>query len=536
MAKNNPLGTLDFETDPFVHGRVPYPFACGIYFSDANHYALWEPDIIEQTVRRLRKLPPCTLYAHNGGKFDFHYLIEESNPGGIIIRNGRVVEMQIGDVTLKDSWPLMCFPLEQYRKTKIDYRKFEANRRGKNKAEIISYMIDDCRDLLTLLTGFKAIVGDKDTIASASFYQMRKLGIDIITTNEEHDEMFRPFYYGGHTEAFRCGVFKGNFKYVDINSAYPYAMLSEHPSGTDYRLYKRIQSVAGQDFIRCMAESQGALPLRANDGSLTFPRTKSAEFAVTGWEILAGMASKTVKIKKLIEVWRPQNTISFRPFVEKFYAMKAKAKANGDKIGELAYKYSLNAPYGKFAQNPRDFKEYILIGYGFDPNTKDNEDEWTWEGDFGGVSLWWKPSYDGHGFYDVCTSASITGYTRAHWWRGFCASKGVLYGDTDSMICESSKVPLGSRLGQWKKEACPVCGKSDRVIEARIGGKKLYGIKFACKHTIIHSKGARLSWAEMLDVCNGKTVKWSNAAPSFSLSGPHFIERNITSTGDSDND
>lgn len=526
------IGTLDFETDPFKFGRVPFPFACGIYFSDTDYTALWEPNIIEKTVKALRKLPRCTLYAHNGGKFDFHFLIEESNCGEIVVRNGRVVQMQIGEVTLKDSWPLMCFPLEAYRKTKIDYNRFTKNRRGKHKSEIISYMIDDCRDLLTLLIGFKAIVGNRDTIAAASFQQMKKLGIEIVSTNEQHDEMFRPYYFGGRVDAFKRGIFKGKFKYVDMVSSYPYAMLQEHPSGTDYRVHKRIKGITGNSFVHCVAESQGALPLRAEDGSLSFPHTNESEFMVTGWEILAGLDTKTVKIKKLIEVWTPQNTISFRPFVLKFFAMKAESKANGDKIAELAYKLSLNAPYGKFAQNPRDFKDYLLAPYGIDPNSKKEPDVWQWEADFGGVSLWWRSSYDGHGFYDVCTSASITGLGRANWWRAYCTSKGVLYGDTDAMICKGTQVSLGSRLGQWKIEPCPTCNKSTKVIEARIGGKKLYGIKYSCGHTVVHSKGARLTWCEMLDVCKGKIVQWQNPAPTFSLAGPHFLERNITSTGD----
>lgn len=546
------LGSLDFETDPFIAGRVPYPFACGIYFNNNNFHIFWEPNIIEKTVKLLRSLPACTLIAHNGGKFDFHYLIEESNPGKIVVRNGRVTEMQIGNVTLKDSWPLMPFALAAYQKTRIDYKKFEKNKRTKYRDEITKYLVDDCRDLLALYNGFRAVVGPKDTIGAAAFYQIRKLGIEIISANETHDDMFRPYYYGGRVQAFKTGVFHGHFKYLDINSAYSYAMLTKHPHGTDYLYGKSVSKIRGQNFYRISAISKGALPHRAEDGSLNFPNGDEMEFTVTGWELLAALDTKSVHISKVLEVWKPQNLVSFAPFVNMVFPLKAKAKANGDRISELAYKFESNAPYGKFAQNPRDFKDYILAPYGVDPNPRKEPDLWTWESDFGGLSLWWKSSYNGIGFYDVCTAASITGYVRAYWWRAYNLSKGVLYGDTDAMICESSRVRTGKGLGEWKLEGSPYL--------VAIGGKKLYAVRshtpdFEChfsdcykdhchnpgakncgKYVKIASKGARLTFAEMLDLCRGKTIKWANAAPTFSLQGPHFVERNLTSTGDSEND
>jgi DNA polymerase type B, organellar and viral len=533
---DNNFGVLDFETDPFLYGRIPFPFACGIYFGESDSYtSLWNRDnnkLIEDTLRILRKLPRCILYAHNGGKFDFFYLVEFANKGRCMVRNGRIFEMRIGNVTLRDSWPLMPFALEEYRKTKIDYRIFERSVREEtqNKLRIQNYLFDDCKNLYDLIKGFREIVGPKDTIGSAAFYQMRGLGLEIQSLNETNDEQFRPFFFGGRVEAFSKGIHNGNFKYIDINSAYPFAMLHDHAHGADYKHSKRLpkNGILGKSFITLSGFSKGAFPYRSDDGSLCFPVARST-FNVTGWEVIAGLETDTLKIDRVLDVWIPQSTINFTPFVERFYALKQKAKSEGDKIGYLAYKYLLNSGYGKFAQNPRDFKEYTIEKFGEYPEGE----KWEWETDYGSISLFARPNYDGFGFFDVATGASITGFNRAHFWRGACKSQGLLYGDTDAQLAKRTDVPIGNALGEWKIEECPDCHKTTRIIEAAIAGKKLYGIKYSCGHTKVASKGARLTYAQIKSMCDGKTVTWENDAPTFSAAlGAQFVRRKLQATGD----
>lgn len=516
------VGVLDFETDPFVAGRVPYPFACCIYFPE-QHKILWEPNIIDKVIAVIRRLNTCTLYAHNGGKFDFHYLIERADQKGIQIRDGRIVQMQIGKVTLKDSWPLMPFPLAEYRKTPIDYAIFEKHRRNipKNRAKITEYLLDDCRFLHELVTGFKDIVGPKDTIGSAAFYQMREMHIDIWKGNEAHDDIFRHYFFGGRVQAFDKGVHTGRFKYLDINSAYPYAMQFDHPHGMNYVRGNRLpkKSILGPCFVHCVADSRGALPLR--DGmNLEFPVIRNQEFFATGWEILAGLETHTLDIRRLNDVWIPSQTISFNEYVTKFFTLRQQAKKQHDPIKRLAYKYLLNSGYGKFAQNPREFKRYRLAPYG------EAVAGYDWETDYGAISLWSKPAYNGTGFYDVATGASITGFVRAMLWRAIRNSTNVLYVDTDSMICERSRVTLGGELGEWKLE-----GDLRRVA---VAGKKLYAIEWTTPQDgskyRIASKGARLSFSDILSLCKGDEITWQNDAPTFSLKGAHFIERTIRAT------
>ncbi len=533
QKRNDLIGVLDFETDPFKHGAIPHPFAGCIFFADDDYALLWDSTarptprsneaFIKRMIAALKQLPECILYAHNGGRFDFHYLLEYADFKDIVIRSGRIIKMKIGRVTLMDSFPLMPFALAEFRKTAIDYQIFWPAKRNipKNKKKIEAYLIDDCRDLLELITGFKAIVGPKDTIGSAAFYQMRELGIQIENMSEAHDDLFRPYYFGGRTEAFEKGVFTGAFKYLDINSAYPFAMMQKHPHGADYVHSTRLPAIKnlGAQFIHVIADSKGALPFRSDTGGLSFP-SGVYEFYATGWEIRAGLETRTIKIIKVIDVWKPQTFITFRDYVQTFFAKRAHAKKHNDKIGALAYKFLLNSGYGKFAQNPREFKDFCIAKYG------KNVKGWDWECDFGALSIWSTPSYRGRGFYDVCTGASITGFVRALLWRSICASKRVLYVDTDAMLCTASKVKQGAELGLWKLEGI--------VKRAAIAGKKLYGVEWTKpqdgKTHKIASKGARLSFAELLELCGGKVIEWKNEAPTFSLGQERFITRKIRKT------
>lgn len=533
LGGKNDIGTFDFETDPFRHGATILPFAAGIYFDRNDYRILWrsdsKKDFIKRFIDALCRLPQCTLYAHNGGRFDFHFLLEYATPQHLKIYGSRVMEMTIGKVTLKDSFPLMPFALEEFKKTKIDYSIFEARERDKphNRKLITDYLLDDCANLLELITGFREIVGPKDTIGGAAFFQMKKLGIPIEHATEAHDDTFRPYFFGGRVEAFRKGIFDGTYSYFDINSAYPFAMLHEHAHGVDYSVLSgkhglRLPRPLGQCFVRCIARSKGALPLRIDD-ELVFPNDDlPREYHVTGWEIAAGLATRTLQIDEILEIWKPERTINFSEFVRTFYARRLNAKREGNEIARLAYKYLLNSGYGKFAQNPREFKEWMLAPFG------DNVPGYEWECDFGVMSLWAKNAYSSEswGFYDVATGASITGFVRAMIWRAIVNSREPLYCDTDAIICKSANLPMSEKLGDWKLE-----GKASRVA---IAGKKLYGVKWekgsGSDRTKVASKGARLTFSDIVSLCKGRTIKWKNEAPTFSLGNIHYIERDINAT------
>ena len=76
----------DSESDPFELGVVPAPFIWGLYngvdyfeFTDTNDFC----DFV--AAKRI------VLYAHNGGKFDWHFLSHRFEPeSDLLIINGQI--------------------------------------------------------------------------------------------------------------------------------------------------------------------------------------------------------------------------------------------------------------------------------------------------------------------------------------------------------------------------------------------------------------------------------------------------------------
>ncbi len=510
-------GVLDFETDPFKNGRVPKPFAGCVLLRGREPVVFWGDRCAQEIADYLRELPKCTLWAHNGGKFDFYFLLELADTGKIEYRGGRIVKFTIGDVTLRDSYPLIPVALAAYEKIKIDYKKFERKVRQKNRDEITNYLIGDCRSLLSLLDGYREIVGrDVFTVGAAAFKAIKACGYKIEHGGPDHDERFRPYFFGGRVEALRVGPrLRGPWEYVDINSAYPFAMLSPHPKGTEFDHGYELPETAGPWFARIKAVSNGLLPVRGDDGILEYPRDGLLrEFHATGWEIVAGLETGTLDIREVMEVLTPCATRDFSLFVKKYWKHRQDAKKKKNVIGELAYKLTLNSGYGKWAQNPEHFKEYRLEYADHDPGG-----EWDFTDDVAeGLSLWERPSTGGDwSYYNVAVAASITGYVRAMLWLAMCKSKEVIYCDTDSMICRAADVNRGDKLGEWKLEGI--------ATSAAIAGKKMYALAGMGETA---SKGAKLTAEEIQRVAGGEAVTWKSDAPAFHpTKGARFVKRTI---------
>jgi hypothetical protein len=286
------------------------------------------------------------------------------------------------------------------------------------------------------------------------------------------------------------------------------------------------------DFAFIEAENNGALPMRAEDGGLDFT-VKYGKFYATIHEINAGLETGTLKIKRVIHAWKFDRKASFAEFVDQFYNLRLQAKANGDKVRDILYKFCLNSGYGKFALNPRKFKQWAMtIGEVPEPQaTAAEPNGWALHSQCGDLFIWSRPNPRRGGFYNVATAASITGSARANLLRNIALAKRPVYCDTDSIICEGFAGETNeTELGGWKLEAI-----GDRIA---IGGKKLYTIynkqDLSERGEAIKkaSKGVRLTPKEIIAVCNGDEIVYQNPVPHFSLDGSaDFIERRIRATG-----
>lgn len=522
------IAVLDFETDPFLFGRPPEPFAAGFY--DGSIYAdFWGDDCVQKLAAFLAEQPPATIYAHNGGKFDFFFLLRAGlldNPLRII--NGRIVSAKMGRHELRDSYAILPFALGKYKKSSIDYKWFERDAREEHRADILEYQALDCEYLRELVEKFVAEFGRNLTIGATAMRELRKIH-KIEKRDGAHDERFRKYYYGGRVECIESGIIRDDFRIYDVNSMYPSVMRDcQHPgngpwetvSGDTGRLdeFGELKDFpAGFPYlasIECV--NRGALPMRVSD-RLSF-REKRGIYHVTGHEIRTAIALGLIDHINVIDLHIPTKSQTFGEFVDKYYGLRLIAEDTGDKAAKLFYKLILNSSYGKFGQNPDNFKDwYVRTDMTEDPR----KHGWKPYADYGDMDLWWRPS-DKATYYDVSIAASITGAARAVLMRGLAAADRPVYCDTDSIICRDMPASYldESRLGAWKIEAI--------ADEIAIAGKKMYAA-FRRGECVKHaSKGVAITPEQIRLLCLGEIIETKRDAPNFKLSGEtKFVERSV---------
>lgn len=560
MSKKRPrlIGVIDCETDPFLFNRAPRPFLWGFY--DGKVYRDYTD--IEELIAVLRRFKGI-VYAHNGGKFDFHFLFPYLTPHTeILIIHGRVAKCFIGECELRDSYCILPIPLAEYNKTKIDYMKFEVDVRDQHMPEIQAYLKDDCVYLHELVSQFVAEYGTSITLASAAMtYWKKKLGNEVPESDKPYYDKMVSWYAGGRVQCFVSGTIKRRFHVVDINSAYPFAMLQKHPYGIAHRYVTKPSmkstSIKGTSFYRIVAIPKGSLPFRDSTGELSFPEDdEPREYHCTGWELRAALDTKSVKVLKSIERIDFTECRDFANYIHHFYQLKKDSTK-----GTAAYifaKLFMNSLYGKFAADPSAYRNYALLppqelGEWTDEDGDNASDgigrltgPWAFAGDLGPWSLVTNSrlGFDEDGadvqcrsnYYNVATGASITGFVRAYLWRHIAKVRAgggaMLYCDTDSIVCtwpeKAGPLPFGQskELGDWTHEG--------RFTFGAIAGKKLYAFlgedgewKTACK-------GVDLPAEDIVAIAQGEERVYQREAPSMRVGASgaavSFITRKVRKT------
>lgn len=528
-----PFATFDIETDPFKRHRYPLPFCCD-FFDGNKHRVFWGADCVAKCFAVMRKFKGY-IYAHNGGKFDFKYLLPLIDPNSSTVKviKGRIAKIALNNVEFRDSYLMLPVPLAKYGKTPIDYKKLEANVRTFHRAEIIAYLKNDCENLYRMVDEFVGEYGFGLTLAGRTFAALKsRFNIEPPKTNGFYDTKMRKYYYGGRVEFFELGHLRGQFSIFDINSAYPAVMRSKHCFNTDFisvNVLPTNREILQTCFISLRGESFGGIPWRTEENGLSFKPTTGV-FNLTGWELLAALDLKLLKIKSVLVCHRPLECRDFSAFVDYFYALKRKAaKGSSD---ELFAKLLLNSCYGRFALNPEHYRDVKLTNYGDEPdeNTetrkKGDIPPWTLANDFPevGISIWEKlvpPRQDS--YFNVATAASITGAVRAFLMHSLVGVKRAVYCDTDCIICERGDgLKIGAELGEWKLEGVTV---PDGLW---IAGKKLYAAKLTTDKWKTAAKGVRLDPRDICRIAEGETLTTTLDAPTFSLlTGDSFCTRTI---------
>ena len=566
------IAILDMETDPFDAQLKEdiLPFLAVLYSDEFEPVVIWEQDhaaFVTSVMRAIEALPDrFTIYAHNGGKFDFLFLVSKLR-GDVKFKGRSLMSARIGPHELRDSSHIIPERLAAFQKDKFDYSRNLKQNREHWKKEIIEYCIADCRYTLDIVKSFIEAYGFKLTIGQASMAELKK-HYSVKRINQGFDTQLRQFYFGGRVECLAGrGHFKGPYKLFDVNSMYPRAMAAyQHPTGdfNDYDL-RRAPPNEQTVFIDLTCNNRGALIGRDENG-FTSATIKRGRFKTTIWEYETALKYGLIDDITINASWDCHVRSNFSNFILPLYDNRLKTKdAMGAlklkglettaafldlKKDDIFFKLLLNNSYGKFAMNPANYKEHYLT----DPDKKPDE-QWfksILELDHADqilylqpvfknseFAIWQKPS-PSFRYNNVGTAASITGASRAILLEALQHANEPIYCDTDSIICKDpTGVPLHkSELGAWDLE--------DEFTEVIIDGKKLYSVMHKKPKQLtpeqiadgrdpaytVKSKGAaRITWQEMLHMLDGGSIIKTNRAPTISKTGlQNYMTRTIRAT------
>lgn len=568
------IAILDFETDPFdnISRDFIFPFLAILYGDDFEPVIIWDEDhdkFVAAVIRAIEALPGrYIVYAHNGGKFDFLFLVHALR-GDVKFKGRGIMSARIGNHELRDSFHIIPEKLASYQKDSFDYKKLVRGKRATYREEIIRYCLADCRYLLEIVKPFIERFGLKLSIGQAAMAEIRQ-HYEITKFSAGWDAYVRQFYFGGRVQCLKgSGEFVGDYKLIDVNSLYPSVMAAyNHPTG-GFHEYEIHGGPIRENtfFVKLWCKNRGALISRSETGETIATQTEGV-FNTTIHEFNVAVKHGLISDIQIIECLDCIKQTDFKNFVIPLYENRLKTKAalaelKAKKLDTTAtfidlkrddifYKLLLNNGYGKFCQDPRRYKEHYITDANEQP-----PDEWfssiydlgypdcekhlqaAFESDR--YWIWSKPS-PSFRYNNVGTGASITGAARAVLLDALQYTRSPIYCDTDSIICTG----WDERQLQIDKTALGAWDLEDEFSRVLIAGKKLYAEwhKEPKRRTVeelergldpcytVKSKGtAGVTWQEMLRMVDGESIVKVNRAPTLTKFGTqNYIERTIRST------
>lgn len=301
-------------------------------------------------------------FAHFGGRYDLNFIFDwiRNNISNIhcsfYCSGSMVLQMTLrrGDRVAKlcDSYRLLQGKLRdlgiafgvQHQKTEFDFNDMQYSK------ALLEYNEQDCRCLYEVLESFFEQTGiTSETFATHALRVWRKdfLKEKIWKPHENVLEFCRKSYHGGHVEVYKRG--NTGLNAYDVNSMYPYVMLSPMPVDYIGESRKRLDGLNTYGFVHAVVKIPSTLyipPLPYQIEKLYFP-TGSVEGTWTTEE-LDKAETMGVSIEKIHKAFYFHTRPIFNDYVAKLYELK---KKSGEPMRTIA-KLLLNSLYGKFGQQP----------------------------------------------------------------------------------------------------------------------------------------------------------------------------------------
>lgn len=360
------IGTFDIESNKWIHFEV-----MGCY--DGERYETFHRQtktesyhgIIKRFLKHItnKRYSGYTWYAHNGGKFDFLFILEDIMDSGfqfqILETNGSIISIDIitrnGKITIADSYHLLRASLKALTESfnvahkKKDYDVMKGV--SWHDKKLMQYLENDCIGLYECLVSFRKILGVSKlrlTIASQALQVFRdQLGdeTELLTMPIAYENDLRDnFYAGGRVELYK-GM--GTVNIYDVNSLYPSVMLNEMPLGEVFKTNSYRKGYIGFYCVEILDTPDWYIsPLMLKGGKCFFPNGRGIYYMSSDTlEML--IHDYGIRYKILYGYYFKKREYLFNNYIERFY--KEKSEYYGQARGIIA-KFLLNALYGKFAQ------------------------------------------------------------------------------------------------------------------------------------------------------------------------------------------
>lgn len=459
------IGTFDIETVP-IGGRTALlgAFKQGATYVDGT--VTYHDTMYDLLRYILKHKDEVRWYCHNGGGFDFKYIIVDKRCMSYLECSGYTLEVIGGSIAkalrltqgkrsifLCDSFKLMPSSLDKLAKSlqvetlkgKID---FDNESYDPNNAQHRLYLQNDVVSLFQVVTKYRNIIQTefgtdiKITASSTAFECWRTcITENVYRHSEEVNTFARKGYYGGRTECMFQGYAIGA-NYIDVNSLYAYIM---HEYGGLHRPYyteQYIDNTATPGFFHVTAnvpeyEKFGPLPYRKEDKSgIVFPVGRFQTYA-SSIEIDLAISRGTEVVVHQGYAFEEHDRDLHKPFIGK--CMELRSRDYSGALG-IAAKFLQNNLYGFFGMNPLR-EELVFSPICPGPEYELVIDEKTGEYIDG---LWTSLQYKETANCIPAFAAWVTACARAYLLSAMYAEEDagntVLYCDTDSIILQGQPV------------------------------------------------------------------------------------------------
>jgi hypothetical protein len=312
--------------------------------------------------------------------------------------------------------------------------------------------------------------------SALDLYRREFLPFEVQRPDDQTLDTLFQGYYGGRVEVFDLAAITGNPVYcIDINSMYPFVMLSSYPNPNVYRRKKRLNlsrhSIAQVDVSVPKDCYLPVLPYR-KDKRLIFPTGKfSGSWTNEELQAMIERGGKILRCHSVIEF--PEECFPFQRYVEKLYQVKTTAT---DELQQYSAKLFLNSLYGKMGERvdivnivpvdevPEDKTAIVYGAYAYVQEGR---------------------KYPAHtnAIWAIVTTAKARLYLLSEMERIRANGGRLLYCDTDSIFYQS-ETPLhaeSKKLGGWKLEGT--------YSFAQFLAPKLYGVLEASGKMKVRAKG-----------------------------------------------